>query len=80
MKRYIQSSYSSSAAKDIDGYLRQAVRNIANFLYDNTDLSEDDPRSDYFVDNISTDSEVLEARDILLSKLMDAYNRQMKYR
>ena len=79
MKRMIiASSSAATQSKDVDGYLRQAVHNIASFLYDNAPLSDEDPRADYFVENISTDSEVLEARDALLTKIMDAYDRQMR--
>ena len=78
MKRMIKASSSATQSKDVDRYLRQAVRNIANFLYDNAPLVNDDPRADYFVENISTDSEVLEARDAILTKIMDAYDRQMR--
>ena len=78
MKRMIKASIDNSQLKDIERYLRTAVRNIANYAYDNAHLSDDDPRADYFVENICEDSTVLEARDHLQSALLKAIENQKR--
>lgn len=78
MKRMIKASVDNSQLKDIESYLRIAVRNVANYAYDNANLSDDDPRADYFVENICEDSAVLEARDHLQSALLKAIENQKR--
>lgn len=58
MKRYIRAS---SFTDDVENYIQQAVRNIANYYYDHADLAEDDPRADYFVENLVNHSKVQDA-------------------
>ncbi len=78
MKRFVKSSHNPGSDPTVDRYMKQAVRNIANYIYNNVDLGEDDPRADYFVENIINDSEVEKARAELLEKIYDAVDRQMR--
>lgn len=77
MKRYVKATTSDEIIK-LEVILRKAVREAASYLYNTAPLGDDDPRADYFADNIFKDSDVLEARDHLQSALLKAYDRQMK--
>ena len=48
-------------------------------MYNIAPLSDDDPRSDYFVENICEDDDVLQASEQLVRALEKARDRQMRY-
>ena len=81
MKRYIYASYMNgdlvfNAEKKIGG----AVEDIINDIYSSVNLSEDDPRADYFVANILTDDEVTDAMQDLVEAIKRSTDRQMMRR
>ena len=75
MKRII---HASEKYDEIDKYLRSCVRNIANYAYNNAHLREDDPRADYYVENICEDSDVMRAKDALNTAIHAAIDRQQR--
>lgn len=77
MKRVIQASREISH-DDIRRYLDTCVRNIANYAYNNANLSDDDPRCDYFVENIVEDSEVISKKAELLAAIESVTQSQMR--
>ena len=68
----------SSDMVDVKRYLDQAVRNIANYKYNNCSLSLDDPRCDYFVENIVEDSTVASKKQELLDAIDSAVESIMR--
>lgn len=85
MKRMIRADRELTRGKedyfnDIAEYIQQAVRNIADYAYNNAPLDIDDNRMDYFVSNIVNDSEVEEARGKLIEAIGHAINRQLNRR
>lgn len=81
MKRYVSADENYNLVVDdryIGKYLNQIVRNIANYAYNNAPLYDDDPRSDYFVENICEDSEVEKCKYLLKDAIMDAIDRQLR--
>ena len=81
MKRYVSADENYNLVVDdryIGKYLNQIVRNIANYAYNNAPLMNDDPRADYFVENICEDSEVEKCKYLLKDAIMDAIDRQLR--
>ena len=77
MKRYIHSA-PSSFSEDVESYVQQAARNIANYYYDHADLAENDPRSDYFVDNLINHTIVQNACKAMVQAFHIAVQDQMR--
>ena len=81
MKRYIKADENFLRVVDdsyVGKYLNQVVRNIANYAYNNAPLSDEDPRADYFVENICEDSEVKKYKYLLKDALLDAVDHQLR--
>lgn len=81
MKRYVSASSNYVSVVDesyVGKYINQVVRNIANYAYNNAPLFDDDPRSDYFVENICEDSEVEKFKYLLRDAIMNAVDRQLR--
>lgn len=81
MKRYVSANENYVTVADdryIGKYINQIVRNIANYAYNNAPLMNDDPRADYFVENICEDSEVERCKYLLKDAIMDAIDRQLR--
>ena len=73
MKVYINSS---KQYDEIEKYLERCIRNVADYAYNHATLRDDDPRADYYVENICEDSEVVAAREQLNKALHDSVDRQ----
>ena len=81
MKKYIRSSYISEDQKfEAFKKLGGAVEAVANDVYNAVPLLEDDPRSDYFVANIISDDDVVDALQDLMEAIETAVDRQMRRR
>ncbi len=77
-KSYVKAS--STVKDDIDKYLNAAIRNVANYAYDISSWIDDDPRSDYFIENVCGDLDVKKAKEGLYEALLVAINRAKGYR
>ena len=81
MKKYVRSSYISEDQKfEYFKKLGGAVEAVANDIYNVMPLLEDDPRSDYFVANIISDEDVIDALQDLMKAIETAVDRQMRRR
>lgn len=78
MKRYVKSSYNFGIEHEVDSRMRKSLRELVDYIYDNSSLGIDDPRSDYFVENILNDSIVRKHRILLQNAIFDAVDRQMR--
>lgn len=79
MKKMIRASSYSQLERTINRLLSKVVRDVANHIYDTTNFNgDDDPRMDYFVENIVEDDDVQATLGMLKKKLLDAADRQMR--
>lgn len=76
MKKLVRASIT---ADDIGRTINLAVLDAANDAFNKTSLGLDDPRNDYFVDNIIHDTEVQRARKALIDALTRAVSRVESY-
>lgn len=76
MKKMIKAS---TTTNNITRYINQAIRNVANYAFDNAPFDLDDPRNDYYVENIVEDIDVQTAKTALVNALETAIERNNRY-
>lgn len=69
----------STTDNNITMYINQAIRNVANYAFDNVTFDLDDPRNDYYVENIVEDSDVQHSKAALIDALETAIERNSRY-
>lgn len=76
MKKMIKAS---TTTNNITRYINQAIRNVANYAFDTAPFNLDDPRNDYYVENIVEDIDVQTAKTVLVNALETAIERNNRY-
>ena len=76
MKKMIKASITNN---DITRTINLAILDVANDAFNNVSFSLEDPRNDYFVENITQDASVQRARKDLINALNAAINRAESY-
>ena len=76
MKKMIKASVTNN---DITRTINLAILDVANDAFNNVSFDLEDPRNDYFVENITQDADVQRARKDLINALTAAINRAESY-